>query len=325
MRNQWLRMLTGACVCVLCLSMVSGCKKTEKAVIEQVTNPVFTAEDIRELKVTNDGEVSYQLVYEPRKDRESYLYWDMPIPYESIATVDTEEIYKLFRVFAGIDIKSGKQDESREKITDSDTTITVSYYQADEETNNNSQEPIDTKPEHPEPNKTATILVGEKEDNAYACAIEGNDAVYLIKDYLIDSVLNEKPYDMILKVPFLLDIKSVKEVHMEWGDKKAVLKSSKDGGSLNGEAIDQKTYRSLYAMTFQCGMTGEIPDGLDVLKGKDEILRLDYLRTDSEFEEYQVSFYAYDESNDAVRINGKVAFLVSKDDVETLLACLDKL
>lgn len=332
MKKQWLKRLAGACICALCLCTLPACKKeTEEVAIEQVTEPEFEVDDIRALEVTKDGEVIYELSYEPREDRQSFLFWDMPVPYQSVATVDTEEIYKLFQVFAGIDFESSKQSETNKELADSDTKITVSYYDADkgskdsEEYEKNEDASRDQKLEHPDPNCLATILVGEKMDNAYECTIEGDDTVYRIKDFAIDAVLNEKPYDMILKIPFILDKQSVKQVNVEWNDKKAELKSDKNGQSINGKSVDEETYNSVYSMLLQCSMTGEIPVGSDVAKGKKELVKLQYTRTKKDFEEYTVTFYEYDEQNAVVDVNGKVAFLVSQEDVHYMIGCLDKL
>lgn len=331
MKKQWLRRLARACVCALCLCTLPACnkeKETEEVAIEQVTELDFKVEDIRALEVTKDGEVVYQLSYEPRKDRQSFLFWDMPVPYQSVATVDTEEIYKLFQVFAGIDWKNSKQAETNRELANSDTKITLSYYDDSEdsgESGKNQEASKEQKLEHPEPNRTATIFVGEKVDNTYECAVKGDDTVYRIKDFAIDAVLNEKPYDMILKIPFLLDKQSVKEVNVEWNGKKAELKSDENGLSINGKNVDEETYNSVYSMLLQCGMTGEVPSDIDVAKGKEPFVKLQYVRTKKEFEEYLIAFYEYDEENAAVDINGKVVFLVSQKDVRYMIGCLDKL
>lgn len=331
MKKQWLRRLAGACVGALCLCTLSACnkdKEKEKMAIEQVTEPDFEVDDIRALEVTKDGEVVYRLSYEPRDDRQSFLFWDMPVPYQSVATVDTEEIYKMFQVFAGIDWRSSKQPETNRELADSDTKITVSYYKNSEDSEENGKNQSaskDQKLEHPESNCYATIMVGEKVDNTYECAVKGDDTVYRIKDFAIDAVLNEKPYDMILKIPFLLEKQSVKAVNVEWYNKKAELKSDRNGLSINGKNVDEESYNSAYSMLLQCGMTREVPTGTNLAKGKKPLVKLQYIRTKKELEEYNIAFYEYDEENAVVDINGKVAFLVSQKDVHYMLGCLDKL
>ena len=99
--------------------------------LESQENPKFDKEDIRGISVVVDGETVYQMNYTPRDDKESYLYWDMVTPYASTVVVDTEAMYELYEMIAGMDLTSGSEEakDSVQDMENCDTYITLNYYE----------------------------------------------------------------------------------------------------------------------------------------------------------------------------------------------------
>lgn len=274
---------------------------------EQVTMPNFTAEQIAKFEVRTDGETKYSLAYFPREDRQNFLYWDMSVPYDSTAIVDTEAMYKVFQTIAGIKWKQAEQVKKSEDtgIADAKKSITVAYVKEDKVENS-------TKP-----GEKATLFVGnDNGDGKYYCAFEGaEDKVFLVDSYLLDAALNQTPYNLILKIPYLVDIRTVKSVTVEMDGKTVQLDQKEDTYRINGKKADKEDYQKIYSQLLLSGITkeytGEEPDG-------EQELAITYTRTKKEFEDYKVVFYAYDDKNDAVQVNGKTYFLVGKEDVATI-------
>ena len=53
------------------------------------------ANAIRGLKVQKEGRTIFAVSYEPREGKETFDYWDISVPYHSLVSVNTEELYNL--------------------------------------------------------------------------------------------------------------------------------------------------------------------------------------------------------------------------------------
>lgn len=323
-KKNWFKILQLMVFCSL-LILSCGCKKEsskpetgvkteQKKEQEQTTQapkqvslPEFTAEQIWKFQVNVEGETKYCLNYFPREDRESFLYWDMEQPYSSTATVDTEEMYKVFQTIAGIDWTKAEKAQKAEDtgLASSKTSISIEYVK--EEKIENSTEP----------RNRATLLIGrDNGKNKYYCAFEGaEDKVFLVDTYLLDAALNEKPYNMILKIPYILDIRTVKEVDISLKNKLLHMEQKKGTYRINGKKVEKEEYQDFYSKLLQPGITGEYTGEEP---GAEAELSITYRRTSSGFENYTVTIYPYDDQNEIIKVNGKTFFLVSKEEVTAL-------
>lgn len=283
---------------------------------EQVTEPEFKTEGICGLKVEQKGQVSYQLSYEPKEDRQSFLYWDISVPYHSYAIVDTEALYKLLERFQGIDWNKLAFTKSKDvKVTDSNAKITVSYVDGK----------VFEEMDQDEVNaNTFTILIGDKNKSGqYYCAFQGKEEqVFLINTPIIDGVLNQKPFDLILKIPYVLDMDTVKKVKIE-GLKKEITMEHKDGSyKLNGKKVKDEAYKELYSTLMLTTVIGEYHSGL---KEGEELFNITYQRTKKSYQDYKVQFIACDEKKVMVKVNGEAYLVVSREDVELIMKKLEKI
>lgn len=290
----------------------------EAAQPEQITDPQFTARQICMFQVNRAGTTRYSLTYSPRTDRQSFLYWDMTVPYDSVAIVDTEKMSKLYQTLSSIKwgkLKTVKADEDTggTGIESSDTFISISYVNEEQVSEENAQ-----------PDKEATLIVGKDNGKGqYFCAWEGaEDTVFLVDTYLIDAALNQEPYDMILKMPYVIDIKTVKEVKIGAGDKSVHMTQKENTYEINGKKVEEEEYKSLYSELLQLEITGEC--NLDSLDGE-KVMTIHYIRTSSEYEEYEATIYKVNDAKYAVQVNGKTFFFVSQESVDKIVETVQKI
>lgn len=285
------------------LSETAAVETTAAEPLAKDALPSFTEEEVKSVKVERDGKVYYTIDYEPREDREPYLYWDMKVPYDSYVIVDTEAMFGMFQTFAGIDWE--KADVAK---NDADTGLDGNVSKI---TLNYGTESL----------TEVVVLVGnETKDGKYYCALESNlEKVFLIETFKIDSVLNRKPYDLILKIPYLVDIRTVKKVKVVAGKTKVTM-SCKDGAyKINGEKVQIKAYKDLYQALLQPTITGEIPEGEKEKLSGDEVLSIVFERNQKGLEKYDVKIYSCDDEKDYVFVNGKTLFYVEKAEVDQII------
>lgn len=283
---------------------------TEKVPLVSESIPKFSEDDVKGLKVEKDGKVLYSLDYEPKEDREPYLFWDIKVPYDSYVIVDTEAVYGMFKTFADIDWEKAEIEsdggntmgEVDTGISTSSTKITIEYG-------------ADTL-------KEAVVIVGnESKDNKYYCAMENSrNKIFSVETFKIDSILNRTPYDLILKIPYLVDIRTVDKVDISlYGKKKVKLTQSKDAYKINKKKVTKEQYQELYQSILQPTITGEIPGEERSSLDGEELLALYFHRNLEGAEDYDVKIYAYDGVKDYVSVNGNTFFFVEKDEVDQIL------
>lgn len=278
--------------------------------LEGPEKPEFDKEDIRGVSVVVDGEPAYQLNYTPQDDKESYLYWDMVTPYASTAIVNTEAMYELYEDIAGLNLTAGtseQQDPSRIPET-FDTYITVNYYESE-----------DSDEQKAEPNRTVTLLIGEKQDNQYYCVLKGYEEEALLLDSaVVDAVLQQDPYDLILKIPYVVNVATVKEVDITYGGKDYKMTLEGDTYKINKKKVDSEEYLSLYSELMQPMLDGKIPEGEKLDADREPLISIRYIRNMDGVRDYEIHIYPYGDEQYTVSVNGEEHFFLSAGDVETL-------
>ncbi len=279
--------------------------------LERDENPGFSGEDIRGISVVSGGEVVYQMNYTPRNDRDSFLYWDMVTPYASTAIVNTEAMYELYDMISGLDLTSafGDPEDASPVLEDSDTYIVINYYDGG-----------DSDEQEAEPNKTLTLMIGdEQEDGTYVCALKGYEEKKLkINSSTLDAVLQQDPYDLILKIPYVVNVATVKEVDIAYGGKDHTMTLDKDVYKINGKKADSDTYLSLYSDLMQPMLDGKIPEDAKFEEDREPLISIRYIRNIDGAEDYEVKIYPYGDDRYTVSVNGEEHFFLITEDVETL-------
>lgn len=280
--------------------------------LEQIDKPEFIAQDIRGISVVADGEILYELNYTPRQDRDSYLYWDLVTPYASTAIVNTEEMYALYEQIASIDFQAAEivLEGADTGIADSDTYMVLNYFASSQTENGQTQEI--------NPNYSFTLLIGNKTEDAYYCAIKGYETnVFQLLSEDVENILSVAPYDLILKIPHAVNVATVKELNIFFEDKEYKMTLEGSAYKINGKKTDANTYCSLYSKLMDIMLDGELKEE-DRKKEHTEYIKLQYLRNVDYAENYEIIIYELEDENYTVSINGEENFFLNQEDVKLL-------
>ena len=172
----------------------------ETTELKNVEHPRMSTYSIRRFSIVKDGEEVFQIKQEPADYKMDFDYWEITNPYDEIATVNTENMYEMFGVLVNFDLSNGV--DASDADTGLDTTQT--YFTVDFVNTVND----DTARETEDADATATILIGNTDDNGdyYACVKGYEDAVYLLSKESVNSLLELKPFNLLLKIPALVNI-----------------------------------------------------------------------------------------------------------------------
>ena len=284
-------------------------KQTEAPVLQEQTEVAVSKEQIRSIEVTTNGTAAYAISYEPSKEKDSYLYWEIGVPYGKDAIVDTEAMYQLYAQIAQVvSTKAGKVVKKETGIGGSNTSITVTYTD---------------KKDKAEAEYTTTLLVGNKEGDAYYCARKGAETdVLLIDAMTIEGILGRAPFDLILKVPYVLNLSTVSRVELVSGKDTHTMEATDGVYRIDGKEVEKKDYCDRYGELLSPMIAKELSENEKAKVGTDCILKIAYTRNLEGARNYEVEFYSYDNSYDAISVNGETHFLVEKQEVENLIAVL---
>ncbi len=316
-------------------------------------HPKLQKEDIRGVSVAEGGDIRYQFNYTPRNDRDSYLFWDMPVPYSSTAVVDTENMYLLFEAISALDLTNASATQAKEPGASQDN-LTSKEPEASQD-NLTSKEPganqdglpakepganTGSLPEmgntgsyltvnyykgdtssggQADPNYTMTLVSGQKKNGYYICTLKGQENNPLqLNAQSIDSILHRDTYSMILKIPYVIKADTVKKVTIHYQGQQFPMIAENDSYSINGKNADRKEYLDLYACLMQPMLDGEIDKDATPDKDKEELLSITYERNLAGAEDYEVIIYAYKGGKYTSCVNGREQFYLNADDVKVL-------
>ncbi len=278
--------------------------------LESPENPEFEKEDVRGISAVEDGQILYQINYTPQIDRESYLYWDMVVPYASTAVVNTEAMYGVYEAVANLDLTADglEEEESHVDLSDCDTYITLNYY-------NNG----DGSEQEDEPNETVTLLIGEETDGQYHCSLKGyEEQCILLNTSAVDAILHQDPYDMILKIPYVVNMATVREVEISYQGKDYRMTLEGENYKIQDKEVGMEEYRELYSELMQPMLDGRIPEEEELESGREPLISIDYIRNIDEVDDYIIRIYPYEGGKYTVNVNGQEHFFLVSEDVKVL-------
>ena len=159
---------------------------------------LLSSSSVRGMVVRKGGGDVLAVFYEPREEKESFDYWDISVPYQSLVSVNTEELYQLFELAAQItggEHKSADISLQEAGLEGSGTSLFIAYNSEQQEGEKGA----------PEPTAARNILIGKEDGKGnYYAVSEGERRVYLVDKAITDAVLNADPYQYILKIPALV-------------------------------------------------------------------------------------------------------------------------
>ena len=269
------------------------------------------ASAVRGLVVEKNGEMVFAVSYEPREEKEAFDYWDISIPYKSLVSVNTEELYNLFGMVLQMDwIQTASINLEDAGIADSKTSIFIAY--------NKEQKPEEKGEVNP--TNTRTILIGNADGQGnYYVALKGTDKVAIINKSLVDAILNVDAYQYILKLPVLVYVDTVKKIQIVLGEKVHKMEQDKDNWKLDGKNVEQEEFQTLYRELLSVMISGKIEEGHNgEKKEKLPVLTVQFLRSIENATDIEVKYYEYDDKSMSVSVNGQEYFIVDKKSVEEL-------
>ena len=274
--------------------------------------PEFEKEDVRGISVVEDGQILYQINYTPQPDKDSYLYWDMVVPYASTVVVDTEAMYGLYETLAGLNLSAASVPEDGEgetvDLSDSDTYITLNYYNNKDGTEQES-----------EPNETVTLLIGDETKGQYLCSLKGyEDQCIMLSRTVIDMVLRTDPYDLILKIPYVVNMSTVREVDISYQGRDYRMTLEGETYKIQDQEVGAEEYRDLYSELMQPMLDGRIPKEEELEEEREPLISIDYIRNMDEADDYAIRIYPYEDGKYTVNVNGEEHFFVVPEDVQKL-------
>ena len=167
--------------------------------------------------------------------------------------------------------------------------------------------------------------IGNTDDNGdyYACVKGYEDAVYLLPKESVNSLLELKPFNLLLKIPALVNIDTLDSVDMNIGKKTYTMKL--DGGDykFGKKTVKKEKFTELYQAIQSVMLDSEIEETKDAAD-KEEVLTVTFHRNTEEAPEVTLKYYTYDDTYDSVEINGTEKFLVKAEDVDALVKQIKK-
>lgn len=278
----------------------------------------ISGKSIRGMEIKADGEEIFAISYEPRTYKDSFDYWDISVPYESMVSVDTEKIYELFDAAAGIILQKVEQGTNEEQVKaaveNSGTRIRIAFDASQTDNGKGSAEP----------DRIVTLLVGgQNEKGDYYVGLEGDDTLYLAQNAIVDDLLNIEPFQYILKIPCLVNIDSVSDIELITEDKTYVMSKDGDNYRYQNRNVTVREYRELYSKLMSLLIEREMPDRKMAEKNRNPVLTMNFYCNEEAVSDIQMRFYEYNNKNLSVNVNGKEFFLVDKGAVEGLIKSID--
>ena len=270
--------------------------------------PQITSESIGSLRLVQDGEEIFQIVNKPEDYKLKFDYWEVLNPYQESNTVNTETMYELYSTVLGLDLGSAVEvPEGTETGLEACETYLEMQYVSDPVTMNVA-----------EPDCTLTILFGNPADEGSRyVSLEGSDAVYVLSDAAVESVLGIDPFDYLLKIPVLINIEYLKSVDIIVGEDAYSMEKEEDQYSMGGKPVEKEEFTTLYQALMNVFLKSDIEVNQD--REREEVLRIAYNMSD-EAPNAEVVYYTWeDEAYYAVEVNGAEQFLVDSGEVNALM------
>lgn len=298
---------------VLSVGMTGKCgtieakEETTEAVAEY---PLISSQGIRALTIVQDGVEEFRISYEPAEYKMSFDCWEILNPYDENATVDTEAMYALFDMIAGISFASPEElaADVDTGIAESDTYFTVDY--VDEK---QAQTAI-------EPDCSMTVIIGNSNGDGklYMARKGSEDQVYLMSETFLNNFFNLDPFKYLLKIPALVNIDYLKQVDIMVGDESWTMEKNENKYKLDGKKAEKEEFTALYQALFNVFLDSEVEADAD--REKEEVLRVVLKRSIETAPEIELIYSTWeDEAFYTVAVNGAERFLVEAADVDALV------
>lgn len=265
--------------------------------------PKIKTQEIRELKVTSKNQEQYHLKYIEDCSKDAYLRWRLLNPYEGVATINSETMYQLFDTVTSASIKEIKKN-NKISLKNATDKIQINYLK-------------DAKDTTGKADYSTTLVIGEAAtENTYYCAYANDiDHLYQIDKNVVDVLLHMDPMNLILKIPYLVNIKDINKVEMQFGDKKGSMSQENEQYKINNKKVKQRTYQSLFSNLMQLTITSAVEK--ENVENAERVASISYKGFDKA-NDCNVDIYLNQKNQTFVVINGKPLFYVDDNEAKQL-------
>lgn len=307
------------------LAAANHLEEWEEELPADAADGVISSASVRGLVIRKDGEISFAVSYEPREEKESFDYWDISVPYQSLVSVNTEELYRLFELVIPLFAADGGESVqiSREDagITEDGTSVFLAYDGRQSEGEKG----------FPQPTQAKRIFIGREDGQGnYYISREGEETVYLADRELVDAVLGADPYEYILKIPVLVSIDTVSRVQILTDGQMHVMeyRTSEQGDrrwEIDGKSVKQEELQELYGKLLGIMIADRLPEEFMPEKDREPVLTLQFFRNIEGASDIEVKYYAYDGEQMSVSVNGQEYFLADSGEVREVIKAAEEL
>lgn len=264
---------------------------------------------IRRFLIIKDGEEIFEIAQEPADYKMEFDYWEILNPYDETATVNTENMYEMFDILARLDFDKAVIDANVDTgLNDTQTYLKVDYAE------NTDDEAA-----------SVTILLGSTDENGdYYAAIEGvEDIVYQLPGDSVENLLQIQPFDLILKIPVLVNINTLDKVEMTIQKKNYSMQIDGQDYRFGKKTVKREIFTELYQALQSVTLQKEWDPGSTDMK-TEELLSVTFHRNTEDAPEITLSYQSYDDTYASLKVNGIERFLVYAEDVEALIKQIKK-
>ena len=139
----------------------------------------------------------------------------------------------------------------------------------------------------------------------------------------VNSLLELKPFNLILKIPALVNIDTLDSVDMSIGKKTYTMKLDGSDYKFGKKTVKKEKFTELYQALQSIMLDSEVEETKDAAD-KEEVLTVTFHRSTEEAPEITLKYFAYDDTYDSLEINGTERFLVKAEDVDALVKQIKK-
>ena len=139
----------------------------------------------------------------------------------------------------------------------------------------------------------------------------------------MNSLLELKPFNLILKIPALVNIDTLDSVDMSIGKKTYTMKLDDGNYKFGKKTVKKEKFTDLYQDLQGVMLDSEIEKIKDAAD-KEEVLSVIFHRNTEKAPEVTLKYYTYDDTYDSLEINGTERFLVKTEDVNALVKQIKK-
>lgn len=282
--------------------LLNGCiGKNEKTAKKEQINPAFIAEGIRRISIKKEDRVIFDVEYKEDNSELPYLFWKIHDPYNIPLSIDTERLLELFNKLVDLQIsmKEIGNDDTTKYKEESIAEIYLEYNQLNKDKKEDSFKA--------EADSMTTICISRYNEKYYAYYKPDPTKLFDINSYDIESILNTKAFDIILKITPIIELSKVKQIVVE-----------RDGvkKEWTGKENHMDDVLSAFMSVFATDeYTGEYPTG-------ELICTVDYLGYNKK-DNLNVNYYSYDENSVVVVVDKKALFMANKKDLYEALKLIE--